>query len=303
MSSTLSLGAWLSRIRCGRRTIVGLNARNRELVEVENPRKLRALVDDKLAAKARLADAGVPVPETLHVCHGLIHIPPVIAALRERDGFVLKPACGAAGRGVVVIHGRCGPGGWVRADGDEVSERALAEHMAETVFGGFSRRQEDAVLVEELIRPHTFFSWLSAHGLSDVRLLVYRGVPVMAMIRVPLRGSSGRANLHAGGLGIGIDIESGRLTGGMLAGQTVRDHPETGHALVGLAVPEWERIVDVGVRAARAFPLGYLGVDIVLDQSGRALTLEVNARAGLEIQNVCGEGLKTAFERRGVWNE
>jgi len=41
----------------------------------------------------------------------------------------------------------------------------------------------------------------------------------------------------------------------------------------------------------RAIPLGYLGVDICIDAERGPLVLEVNARPGLEIQNIKNRGI------------
>lgn len=288
------------------RGVLGINQRNRQLIEAENPRGLRHLVDDKLHAKAQLAASGVLVPETLGVSRALLEIPDVLQSLEGRRGFVIKPAHGAQGRGVLVVRDFSPDGQWVLADGAGLTRRDLVQHIAETIFGAFSRRQEDAALVEELVHAHPFFAELSRHGLSDVRLLVYRGEPLMAMIRAPMRGSGGRANLHAGGLGLGVDIDTGTIVSCVRQRRRFTHHPESGIALVGLRVPEWTHIVEAGVLAAQAFPLGYLGVDVVLDRRGLPLVLEVNARAGLEIQNVCGRGLLPALLQARVedaWSE
>lgn len=292
---------WLGALGGYSRGVLGINQRNRQLIDAENPRALRYLVDDKVHAKKLLLASGALVPETLGVARALIEIPRTLASLEGRNGFVIKPAYGAAGRGVLVVRAASDDGGWVMADGAGLTRRDVVQHIAETIFGAFSRRQEDAALVEELVHPHPFFAELSQHGLSDVRLLVYRGTPIMAMIRAPVRGSRGRANLHAGGLGLGVDIEHGSIISCVRQRRRHTSHPESGKTLLGLRVPNWDSIIEAGVLAARAFPLGYLGVDVVLDRAGRALVLEVNARAGLEIQNVCGRGLLTAL--RGAAGE
>jgi predicted ATP-grasp superfamily ATP-dependent carboligase len=46
-------------------------------------------------------------------------------------------------------------------------------------------------------------------------------------------------------------------------------------------------------------PLGYLGVDVVIDVELGPLVLEINARPGLEIQNINGAGLGPAVASAG----
>jgi glutathione synthase/RimK-type ligase-like ATP-grasp enzyme len=68
---------------------------------------------------------------------------------------------------------------------------------------------------------------------------------------------------------------------------------------VGVELPFWEDVIRIAVRASGAVPLGYLGVDVAIDRTVGPVVLEINARAGLEIQNVCGQGLASQIERRG----
>ena len=68
--------------------------------------------------------------------------------------------------------------------------------------------------------------------MPDVRVVVYRGVPVMAMIRLPTRASDGKANLNLGGVGAGIDIASGRTIGAVCRNRPLRHHPDTLESLI-----------------------------------------------------------------------
>ncbi|MEX0171269.1 hypothetical protein MRBLMG1_003910 [Streptomyces sp. LMG1-1-1.1] len=53
-------------------------------------------------------------------------------------------------------------------------------------------------------------------------------------------------------------------------------------------------MLDAASRCAAATGLHYLGADIVVDADRGPLILEVNARPGLQIQNVTGHGLMAA---------
>ncbi len=52
--------------------------------------------------------------------------------------------------------------------------------------------------------------------------------------------------------------------------------------------------------ASHAIPLGYIGVDICIDQTRGPLVLEVNGRPGIEIQNVQKRGLFAEPRQRGL---
>jgi alpha-L-glutamate ligase-like protein len=287
-----SVRAHLAALLARRSRVVGINRRNLTLVYPHNRRSDYPIADDKLLAKEKLQAAGVPVPETLAVCEGLYAVPSVVDALRGRGGFVVKPANGSGGGGIVVV-GEWLPeeNAWRRAGGRPITPAQLQRHFADLVFGVHSNQLEDRGFVERRIAPHAVFAALWADGLCDVRVITLRGSALMAMIRVPTAESGGRANLHQGGLGIAVDLSTGRTFRALHHGRAVTHHPESGAPLLDLRLPAWPEILEVSRRSAGAVPLGYLGIDVVVDRDRGPLVLEINARPGLEIQNVNGRGL------------
>jgi alpha-L-glutamate ligase-like protein len=291
----------LRRLLEARERVVGINRRNVLLVYPNNDRHHFPFADDKLLAKRVLAEKGVPVPETLAVCDGLFAVPEVVDRLRGRERFVVKPSSGAGGAGILVVgEWSEARGVWIRAGGREIGPVQLQRHLADIVFGVYSNQLEDRAFVERRVEPHPVFAGLWADGLCDVRVITLRAVPVLSMIRVPTRESGGRANLHQGGLGIAVDLATGRTFRAQHRGRSVERHPESGAPLLGIEIPAWPDVLDVARRAAAAVPLGYLGVDVVVDREIGPLVLEINARPGLEIQNVNAVGLATALARAGV---
>ena len=61
-------------------------------------------------------------------------------------------------------------------------------------------------------------------------------------------------------------------------------------------MPEWESLLRIAARCYDAVPLGYLGVDMVLDATLGPLVLELNARPGLTIQLANRRGLRPRME-------
>src|SRR5690606_16776504 len=130
----------------------------------------------------------------------------------------------------------------------------------------------------------------------DMRLIMFLGVPVMAMLRLPTSKSNGRANLHQGAVGAGVRLSDGKTTSAVLGSRRVENHPDTGHSVCGLQLPHWERILRIAIRCQHLVGLGYLGVDIVLDRDLGPLILELNARPGLAVQIANMNGLKARIE-------
>ena len=282
--------------------MVGINRRNVELVYAHNPRKHYRFADDKLLTKELLRTVDVPTPETLAICDGLHAIGQALDMVALRSDFVVKPASASGGRGILVIGQRQRDGVWHRASGAELLRENLRQHLANIVYGAFSNDVGDRAYIEQRIVGHQFLQDLWSEGLSDVRVITLRGEPVMAMLRVPTRQSDGRANLHQGALGLALALDTGTTFRALHRGMSVTLHPDTNQPLLGLVVPNWSKVLHVARRTAECIPLGYLGIDMVLDTHGAPMVLEVNARPGLEIQNVNGKGLGHALanETAGV---
>lgn len=300
MTGSLSaLGDWYRRRRAATRRVFGINRRNVELVYAHNARRHYPIADDKILCKEILAARGVPVPRTLWTCSALFEVERTLARLRELDHFVVKPANGSGGVGIAVLGAR-ESGGWQTADGGYMSEAELKRHLAGIVFGAYTRQLEDRVLVEERIHPHPTFSELWPGALSDVRVLVLQGRALLAMLRIPTRRSRGRANLHQGGIGVAVDLDSGRTLRAVHDGAVITEHPETGAQLVGRTLPDWPGLRDAAQAAAGAVPLGFLGVDLTVDRERGPLVIEINARPGLEIQNVHSTALGSLLATAGA---
>jgi hypothetical protein len=115
------------------------------------------------------------------------------------------------------------------------------------------------------------------------------------MIRIATKDSNGTANLHQGAIGVGIDWDSGVTTHASQHGKSITAHPDTGTALLGVNLPHWQQIRDIALKVAGAVPLKYLGIDIAIGETSPYM-LEINARPGIEIQNVNQVGLRNILE-------
>src|SRR5262249_31702442 len=125
---------------------------------------------------------------------------------------------------------------------------------------------------------------ISYKGIPDVRVVLYKNEPAMAMLRLPTKASGGRANLHQGGIGTGVDLLTGVTNHAVLHNRFVEIHPDTDVPVVGMHVPHWPEVLSMSRKVAEAVGLGYVGVDIVIDAVHGPMLLEANARPGLAIQ-------------------
>ncbi|MEZ4331557.1 MAG: alpha-L-glutamate ligase-like protein [Myxococcota bacterium] len=277
--------------------ILGMNERNASFIRAENPRRLFPLVDDKAKTKDLAAKAGIAFPEL----YGLIrsdaearNFPKIVEGKQK---FVVKPAHGSGGNGIVVIRS-VRNGRYFRANGTFLDEQGMEHHLSNILSGMYSLGgRPDQVLIERCVEFDPIFDEVTFQGVPDIRTIVYRGYPVAAMVRLPTRRSDGKANLHQGAVGSGVDLKTGVTTHAILAGKPVTHHPDTGHVLTGIQIPGWRDLLVLAAHCHDVIPLGYLGVDIVLDRDFGPLVLELNARPGLAIQMANGRGLRPLLER------
>ena len=276
--------------------VLGINRRNANYTLRWNPRHFYPLVDDKLATKRLCQAAGIPVPALLAVARHHFQIRHLLPLLADRDTFVLKPVHGALGNGIVVVTGRAG-GLLVRAGGRTLRSVDFDYHAAGIISGLYSLGgQPDMAMVEERLETHPLFADLATQGVPDVRVIIYRGVPVMAMTRLPTRASDGRANLHQGALGVGIDLLTGRTRFAILRGRPATRNPDSGRSVLDVEIPAFDHILEIAVRAADRTHLGYVGADVVIDAARGPVILELNARPGLAIQLANRAGLRPRLD-------
>ncbi len=277
--------------------VIGLNERNGKFLLPNNKRKFYRKVDDKLVTKLLACEMGLAVPELYHVFRAQGQLKDMESVLAQYDSFVIKPSRGSGGRGVMVIKGRRGDK-FVKASGMVITATELRCHVMEILGGLFSLGgSRDVAMVEACISCHEKLAEISYQGAPDVRVVMLHGYPVMAMLRVATRQSDGRANLHQGAIGIGIDLATGTTIHAVHHGMSVTRHPDLDTDLLGLCIPGWEKLLEMATKGYEMTGLGYLGADLIVDASRGPVVIELNARPGLAIQLANGTGLRHRFEK------
>ncbi|MFT6956975.1 MAG: alpha-L-glutamate ligase-like protein [Halieaceae bacterium] len=272
--------------------IVGMNQRNISFIGKHNKRSHYRLVDDKLLTKkVALEKGGIPVPELIGVVEYLFEIEGFLEDIQKRESFVIKPAQGSGGRGILVVTGRDGKD-FIKSSGVKIDSSDLRHHITNALAGLYSLGgRNDRAMVEGLIDFDPSLKNYSYEGVPDVRVIVFEGIPLMAMMRCATEESDGKANLHQGAVGVGLDIATGRSSCAVQHGIFITEHPDTGAIFTDLRVPHWDRIIELASSCNALTGLGYIGADIVLDKNLGPMLLELNARPGLTIQVANQAGL------------
>ena len=285
------MNSWISPFSLKRKGILGMNRRNVAYISRYNDRRQFPLVDDKLKTKTLAEEAGLAVPNLIGVVETQHEIEQIEEKISELSEFVAKPAQGSGGKGILVVTGKEGDD-FRKASGDLISITDIKRHLTNTLSGLHSLGgRNDIAFLEELVKVSPYFDNISHEGVPDIRLIAFKGFPVMGMLRLATKSSDGKANLHQGAIGVGLDIATGQAIQAVQHNQLVTHHPDTGALLAEIAVPNWPELLLLAARCYEATELGYLGCDIVIDRQRGPLILELNARPGLSIQLANNTGL------------
>ena len=273
------------------RGMLGMNRRNIDYIGRYNRRELYPLVDDKLQTKLLAEEYGIPTPQLRFVVSEQHQVREFEQRLASMDSFVLKPAKGSGGKGILVVTGREGDA-FIKSSGASLVMADLRRHMSNTLAGLYSLSGvPDVVITEDVIGFDREFAGYSYEGVPDIRIIVFRGYPVMAMLRLATHASDGKANLHQGAIGVGLAMDDGRCLHAVQHGRKCSVHPDTGQRLDHIRIGNWRELLLLAARCYEMTGLGYIGTDLVLDAGKGPQLLELNARPGLSIQVANDRGL------------
>lgn len=282
---------WISPRRLKNLGMLNMNRRNVDYIARYNDRTSYPLVDNKLKTKLAVSEYGVKTPKLLQVVRQQHEISHFREMAEDLAGFAIKPAKGSGGKGITVITGRDGDD-FIKASSARISVAMLERHLTNILAGLYSLAgTPDVAIVENLVQSSPALAKYSFQGVPDIRIVVFQGYPVMAMLRLATTASDGKANLHQGAVGVGLDIGSGQSLNAVQFNRPITLHPDTGLALENIQIEDWENMLEMAARCYEATGLGYMGVDLVVDANEGPLLLELNARPGLAIQMANGCGL------------
>lgn len=272
--------------------IMGINQRNADYILKYNNRRNYPLVDDKILTKQRAIAAGISVPELYGVIRTEHDISEFEEIVKNHDDFVIKPAQGSGGDGIIVIADRYDKDRYKTVSGKLMRHSEIEYQLSNIITGLYSLGgMRDSAIIEYRVKPDPIFKSISYEGVPDIRIIVLLGYPIMAMLRLPTRQSNGKANLHQGAIGVGVDLATGTTLNGSWFNEQIVRHPDTDNMVSNIQLPLWDKFIHLATSCYELVDLGYIGVDLVLDETKGPLILELNARPGLNIQIANDVGL------------
>ncbi|MFI0471321.1 alpha-L-glutamate ligase-like protein [Halomonas sp. HMF6819] len=288
---------WTWPSRLSDKGIIGMNRRNIRYIGRYNSRKLYPLVDDKLKTKLLAQRYDITTPALIGTVSTQFGVKHIGEMLTGHKGFVIKPAKGSGGKGILVIENVDDDNVFIKPSGAHLSLVDIERHVSNILSGLYSLGgSPDVAVIETLINFDESLMAYTYEGVPDIRVIVFKGYPVMAMMRLSTAASDGKANLHQGAVGVGLNIATGAALRGVQFDRPCYSHPDTGHDLASLVVPQWDTLLNLAAGCYEMTGLGYLGTDMVLDRVHGPMLLELNARPGLAIQMTNGEGLRRRLD-------
>lgn len=279
-------------------SILGLNARTQLFSYPYNTKRGKKIAASKIQTFKELKKAGIPTPEIIKKFSD----PEDIFSFDWKSlpsAFALKPSRGLGGEGIVVVKKRSSDGeGWITTNREKETVEDLKLHIIDILEGAYSiGNVPDVAFIQEYVGRHKAFRKYAFRGTPDIRVIVFNKVPVMAMLRLPTRESGGRANLHQGAVGVGVDIATGITTKAIWHGSYIHHKPGTQRKIHGIKIPNWTTLLEMAVACQEISHLGYVGVDIVLHPEKGPMVLELNSQPGLQVQLANSTGLRKRLDR------
>lgn len=252
------------------------------------------MADSKIKTKNYLSARGIPVAKFYASIHNRKELQNFDFSSLP-NSFVVKPNAGYGGEGIIVISERKGRN-WVKPNGDIIKHEEMERHIQDILDGRYSLANiSDIAFFEQRLESPDPFDKMSYKGLPDIRIVTHNLIPVMAMMRLPTEESQGKANVHLGGIAVGIDIAKGEMTHVTQYNKEIDSIPGFG-SVVGTKIPDWEEMLLIASRVQQITNLGFAAIDLTIDKSGPML-LEINARAGLAVQIANMAPLRRRLER------
>lgn len=263
--------------------ILWQNARNLKYIKAYNDNIAKTLADSKLKTKDFLSKKWVSVVDTILV----------IKKHEELEGFelsllsvpfVIKPNAWYGWKWIIVIDKQDSNWNYISNDNKVYSSKDLLLHFSDILDWFFSLSwNRDRIIIEKKIVLDSKVDLLWKYGLPDIRILVFNMVPVMAMMRIPTENSGWKANLHAWACWAWIDIWSWKITYITQFWKSIKSIAWIWDVR-WIKIPDWDKVLKLGVKVQEITKIGYLGCDIVLDEDVWPVLLEMNIRPGLELQ-------------------
>lgn len=196
------------------------------------------------------------------------------AFLEKNPVFVSKPYDGLAGQ--------------------DVKKMKTEEILDKKAF--FDECVEKKILLEELVHQHPQMNRLCKKSVNTMRVMTFNDHGKPEILWMGLRVGNGYNdvdNFHAQGMGVAIDVDTGRLVGNGLDkdGVEFTHHPASGVQFDGFQLPDFQKAKEMALKAClESDKILMVGWDVAFSENGPVI-IEGNRRPGFDlVQMLDGRG-------------
>lgn len=208
----------------------------------------------------------------------------VVTLLKDKKMLFIKPYGKGKGNGVDLLFYRDGK---IFVDKEEYSKERFIEFL----------KQRDDWFISESIKQHPYADGIYDKTVNTIRMITLRDPKTnrfkifFAVQRIGTKDTIPVDNGSRGGLVSKIDLDTGVLSEARcLHNRNVyKVHPDSGAAIEGVKIPNWDRIKEEMLKLTRKFPYMYfIAWDIVITQDGNICIIEANTSSGVNIIQLWG---------------
>ena len=191
------------------------------------------------------------------------------AFLDENPQFMAKPYDGLGGQGVEK-----------RTAADITDRQAFYDYCI-----------ENRIFLEQLVHQHPDLNVLCPTSVNTARIMTFNDNGKPEILWMGLRvgnGINAVDNFHAQGMGVAIDMQTGKLRGNAFD-KDCREfsvHPTTGVAFDGFQLPDFQEAIDLVLKGAlESDKILVIGWDLAFSDQGPVI-IEANRRPGYDLVQV-----------------
>ena len=184
---------------------------------------------------------------------------------------IIKPADGFNGNDIYILSG---------SDGEEAIRRA---------YGTFSSHK---YTIEEVLAQDGMLREVNPGTCNTIRVNVINNHGSFEIQNAVLRTGQGSRpvdNLSSGGMVSKVDVDTGTVISLFcdVIGKRLLAHPLTGAVIIGRKIPQWERVKEVAVEAARRISrVKYTSWDIAVITGEDVAIVEGNTYGNFQNQQI-----------------
>ena len=180
--------------------------------------------------------------------------------------------------------------------GHDVTKEYTADITDKKAF--YDRAVENRLFFEELVRQHPDLNVLCPASVNTMRVMTFNDHGIPRILWMGLRvgnGVNAVDNFHAKGMGVNIDVETGKLCGDGIDKDLnhFSEHPVTHVRYDGFQIPYFAEAKEMVLKAAlESDKILVVGWDVAISENGPVI-IEGNRRPGFDLPQVlAGRGLR-----------